>query len=45
MTIFPFIAKHVFQGTGVVNTKAIDALVKERKKLIPKWVMAMLEAG
>jgi AcrR family transcriptional regulator len=45
MTIFPFIAKPVFQAAGVMKVKQYDAFLEERKKLIPLWVKAMIESS
>jgi AcrR family transcriptional regulator len=44
MSIFPFIGKPVFIGMGHIKPKDFDQLMAERKKLIPKWIKAMLKA-
>lgn len=44
MTIFPFLSKPVFEATGEVNEEAFRMMVEQRKTLIVKWVLAMLEA-
>lgn len=44
MLLFPFIARPVFDTVGLVNDKLFESLMKERKKLIPKWIELMLEA-
>lgn len=43
MSIFPFIAKPVFVGIGHIKPKDFDQLMAERKKLIPKWIKAMIK--
>jgi AcrR family transcriptional regulator len=42
MMLFPFLAKPVFLATGIVNEKNFDALMEQRRKLIPKWIKAIL---
>lgn len=42
MTIFPFIGKPVLQ-TAIGNEDDFNTLMEERKKLIPKWIINMLE--
>jgi len=42
-TIFPFVARPLFQAAGNLNQKNFDILMEERKKLIPKWIRAMLQ--
>jgi AcrR family transcriptional regulator len=42
-TIFPFVAKPLFLAAGNLNQKNFDTLMEERKKLIPKWIRAMLQ--
>ncbi len=44
MTIFPFVVKPVFTGTGILKQSAYDMMLEERKKLVPLWVKAMLKA-
>jgi AcrR family transcriptional regulator len=44
MTVFPFIAMPAFETMGVINKNEFEALIQERKKLIPVWVKAMLKA-
>jgi len=44
MTVFPFIAMPAFDAIGIIPKKDFEALIKERKKLIPIWVKAMLKA-
>ena len=44
MTVFPFIAMPAFETTGIINKNEFEALIKERKNLIPVWVKAMLKA-
>jgi len=42
-TIFPFVAKPIFMAVGNMNQNDFDAIIEERKKLIPKWMRAMLQ--
>ena len=43
LTIFPFVARHMFQNKGGINPEEFSVLMQERKKLIPKWIAAMLK--
>ena len=43
MTIFPFVAKPVLQSAGGIDQQMFVAMMKERKKLVPKWVKAMIK--
>ena len=43
LTLFPFLSKPMMKMmTGIENAE-FNRMMEERKKLIPKWVMAMLE--
>jgi AcrR family transcriptional regulator len=42
LMLFPFLAKPVFITTGIINDKNFDALMDQRRKLIPKWIKAIL---
>jgi len=42
-TIFPFVAKPMFQAVGNVSEKDFATLMDERRKLIPKWIRASLQ--
>jgi AcrR family transcriptional regulator len=42
MTIFPFIGKPIFQTATGADVTMFNAMMQERKKLIPLWVNAML---
>lgn len=44
MVIFPFIASPMLKKIGNLKDKQFDAMMQERKKLIPMWVKAMLKA-
>ncbi len=44
ITIFPFIAKPAFGLIGLANKSELEAILLERKKLIPVWIKAMLQA-
>jgi AcrR family transcriptional regulator len=43
LTIFPFVARHMFQSASGITQEQFNALMIERKKLIPKWIAAMLK--
>lgn len=43
MSVFPFVARPVFLGAGIIKEKEYKAMLEERKKLIPVWMKAMLE--
>ncbi|MFI5134694.1 MAG: TetR/AcrR family transcriptional regulator [Chitinophagales bacterium] len=43
MMLFPFLAKPVFLATGIVNEKNFSNLMEQRRKLIPKWIKAILQ--
>lgn len=44
MTVFPFIARPAFNHIAATNKNELDSILKEREKLIPLWVKAMLKA-
>lgn len=44
MTVFPFVAKPAFSLIGFTDKNKLEVIMKERKKLIPMWVKAMLKA-
>ena len=43
MTVFPFIAMPAFKTLGIINKSEFEALISERKKLIPLWINAILK--
>ncbi|MBC7381626.1 MAG: TetR/AcrR family transcriptional regulator [Bacteroidia bacterium] len=43
LTVFPFIASPLLKHVGDLNQKEFDALMKERKKMIPIWINGMLK--
>ncbi len=43
MILFPFMGRYVFQRTSGLDNKEFDALLKERTKLVPALIKAMLE--
>ncbi|HTB05595.1 MAG TPA: TetR/AcrR family transcriptional regulator [Bacteroidia bacterium] len=43
LTIFPFVARHMFQNSGGITIEQFGSLMQERKRLIPKWIAAMLK--
>lgn len=44
MIVFPFVAQPVLFTAGLANEKKFQALMEERKALIPIWVKAILKA-
>lgn len=44
ITVFPFVSKPVFQSTNGLSSEAFDNMMEERKRLIPTWVKAMIDA-
>lgn len=43
MTVFPFVARPAFNLIAATNRSELESILKERKKLIPLWVKAMLK--
>jgi AcrR family transcriptional regulator len=43
LSIFPFIARPMFQRIRNISDAEFENLMLERKKLIPEWIKAMLE--
>jgi AcrR family transcriptional regulator len=43
LTIFPFVGRHMFQNNSGITIEQFNALMQERKKLIPKWIAATLK--
>src|ERR1035437_980219 len=43
MIVFPFVGSPMLKSLGDINQKEFDELMLQRKKLIPKWVNAMLK--
>lgn len=43
MTVFPFMAKPAFELVAATNKNQLEAILQERKKLIPLWIKAMLK--
>jgi AcrR family transcriptional regulator len=43
LTIFPFVAKPMVQNNHGLTAEQFDVLMQERKKLIPKWITAILK--
>ncbi|HEX8545892.1 MAG TPA: TetR/AcrR family transcriptional regulator [Cytophagaceae bacterium] len=43
LTVFPFVASPVLKQIGHMKDKEFITLMQERKKLVPKWIKAMLE--
>lgn len=44
LTIFPFVGRHMIQNKKGLTIEQFNALMLERKKLIPKWIEAILKA-
>lgn len=44
LTIFPFVGRPLLQRVTGVSDERFDALMQERKKLVPVWIRAMLQA-
>lgn len=42
LIVFPFIAKPLFKAVTELNEEQFNALIEERKKLIPVWIKAMM---
>lgn len=45
MTIFPFVAKGIFQKFGVLPEDEFKTFIDERRKLIPIWMKTLLESN
>jgi AcrR family transcriptional regulator len=43
LTIFPFIGRTMIQNINGVDDKQFNELMEERRKMIPKWIEAMLK--
>lgn len=44
MSIFPFIAKPVFESAGIMTSEQLDNFAEERKTLIVLWFKAMINS-
>jgi len=44
LVVFPFIAKPLIMGVQDLDIEQFNALMIERKKLIPIWIGAMMKA-
>lgn len=44
LTIFPFVAGNMVKMVGQLNDEQLQALIDERKKLVPIWVKAIMKA-
>ena len=42
LIVFPFIAKPLLKAISGLNEEQFNALIEERKKLIPVWIKAMM---
>lgn len=43
MVIFPFVGAPMIRMVGQMKQKDFDGLMEQRKQLVPKWVLGMLE--
>ena len=43
MTIFPFVAKPVFNAFELTNEEEYHQFISERRKLVPIWMKQLLE--
>jgi AcrR family transcriptional regulator len=43
MIVFPFVGKPVFMAGGGLSNEEFNAIIEERKLLIPKWIKAMMK--
>jgi len=43
LTVFPFVGSPLLKQLGNMKDKEFIAMMQERKKLVPKWIKAMLE--
>jgi AcrR family transcriptional regulator len=43
LTIFPFVASPILRNIGGLNQQDFNILMEERKKLIPKWIKAIMQ--
>ena len=43
MTIFPFVAKPIFNAFQIIKDDEFQQFIEERRKLIPVWVKTLLE--
>ena len=44
LTIFPFVSRQMVQNKNGLTPEQFNALMQERKKLVPKWMDAILKA-
>lgn len=43
LTVFPFVASPILRDIGGLKQQEFNAMMEERKKLIPKWIKAMMQ--
>lgn len=43
MCVFPFVAKPMLEHAAGINKKQFDALIEERKKMIPEFIIASIK--
>ena len=44
MTVFPFLARPVFQNFHIMNDDEFQKFVEERKTLVPQWIKLILNS-
>lgn len=42
LTIFPFVARNIFQNDTGISIEEFKRLMEERKKLVPQWIKTIL---
>ena len=43
MVVFPFLAQPIVTAASGISKEQYDAIIEERKRLIPLWIEAMLK--
>jgi AcrR family transcriptional regulator len=43
LIVFPFVAKPILTQSGMINEKKFQSLIRERERLIPLWMDAILK--
>ena len=43
LTVFPFVASPILRDIGGLKQQEFNAMMEERKRLIPKWIKAMMQ--
>jgi AcrR family transcriptional regulator len=45
MIVFPFIASPILKNIGDLNKEEFNALMNQRKELVPKWIATMMKVN